>query len=220
MTSAIPRGGSAEPERPDESNYDPSLVPVDQSLLSEAPPLVAPALLNKVLWVDGDSARIVEVEAYWGAHDPASHAFGGMTPRNETMFGRGGLLYVYRSYGMHWCANIVLEPEGEAAAVLLRAVEPLVGFERMSQRRPLVRRDHEVSNGPGKLCAALGIVGSDDGVDLLSPSSRIRLLDDGTSPPDDPLVTSRVGIARATENPWRFAVRSNPWVSKGRPSHG
>lgn len=192
--------------------------PVPREMLLGDPPLVAPKLLNKVLSVEDVVARIVEVEAYWGSHDPASHAFGGMTPRNATMFGPAGLLYVYRSYGVHWCANIVLGPEGEAAAVLLRAVEPVAGRSAMEQRRPLVARPVDISNGPGKLCAALDITGVDDGSDLLDPTGRVRLLDDGVPPPSEPLVTSRVGITRAMENPWRFAVAGNRWVSRGRPA--
>lgn len=177
-------------------------------------------LLNKILRVDGVTARIVEVEAYWGAHDPASHAYRGRTPRNETMFGPGGRLYVYRSYGIHWCANVVLEPAGEAAAVLLRAVEPIAGRELMETRRPRARRDVELTNGPGKLCAALGITGDDDGVDLTRDSSHVRLLDDGTPPPAEPLVTPRIGITSAVDKPWRFAVPDNRWVSRGRPAAG
>lgn len=177
-------------------------------------------LLNKVIDVDGVTARIVEVEAYWGAHDPASHAYRGMTPRNETMFGPGGRLYVYRSYGIHWCANIVLGPPGEAAAVLLRAVEPIKGEETMSIRRPRARRSVDLTNGPGKLCAALAITGGDDGTDVTSVSSRVRLLDDGTPPPDEPMITSRIGITTAVDRPWRFAVAGNRWVSRGRPAGG
>lgn len=180
------------------------------------PPEVAPLLLNKVIEVDGISARIVEVEAYWGSHDPASHAYRGMTPRNATMFGPGGHLYVYRSYGIHWCANVVLGPSGEAAAVLIRGVEPIDGVEVMSARRPRARRESDLTNGPGKLCAALAITGDDDGANLIRTDSRIRLLDDGVPPPDEPLVTPRIGISAAVDKPWRFAVAGNRWVSRGR----
>lgn len=194
--------------------------PPDSSFFDGTPPQVAPRLLNKVLAADGATARIVEVEAYWGAHDPASHAYRGMTPRNETMFGPGGHLYVYRSYGIHWCANVVLGPPGEAAAVLLRAVEPISGEDLMVTRRPKARRSVDLTNGPGKLCAALGISGDDDGIDITLEGSRIRLLDDGTPPPEEPLVTSRIGITTAVDKQWRFAVPSNRWVSRGRPAGG
>ncbi len=195
-------------------------VPIPTELLGGEPPNVAPLLLNKLLVVDGVAARIVEVEAYWGEHDPASHAFRGMTPRNATMFGPAGFLYVYRSYGIHWCANIVLGSEREAAAALVRAVEPVSGFDLMVERRVGLRRDVEVCNGPGKLCASLGITGEDDGSSLTDPDGRIRLIDDGVAPPTDPLVTTRVGISRAVDLPWRFAIRDNRWVSKGRPAGG
>lgn len=191
---------------------------VDPGLLVGDPPEVAPLLLNKVLVADDVAVRIVEVEAYWGEHDPASHAYRGMTPRNSTMFSRRGLLYVYRSYGIHWCANIVLGNPGEAAAVLLRAVEPIDGLELIRSRRPNVQRTFDLTNGPGKLCAGLAITINDDGCDLLSSGSRVRLRSDAVDPPSAPLVTTRVGITRAVEKPWRFAVPDNKWVSKGRPA--
>ncbi len=193
---------------------------IDLRQLVGDPPDVAPRLLNKVL-VSGDvAARIVEVEAYWGEHDPASHAYRGMTPRNATMFGPTGLLYVYRSYGIHWCANVVIGAPGEAAAVLLRAVEPIRGIDVIRSRRPGVRREYDLVNGPGKLCAALGITSDDDGCDLLSPESSVRLRSDGTEPPEEPLVTSRIGVTKAVANQWRFAVAGNRWVSRGRPARG
>ncbi len=193
---------------------------VERSRLAGPADKVAPALLNTILVVGSRVARIVEVEAYAGALDAASHAFRGPTARNATMFGPAGHLYVYRSYGIHWCANVVLGEVGQASAVLLRAVEPIDGVDQMAADRPNVKRRQELSNGPGKLCAALGITGADDGTDLLVGSSRIRLCQDGTAPPDDPLVTARIGISRAAELPWRFAIRDHPWVSRAKPSHG
>ncbi|MGB3410954.1 MAG: DNA-3-methyladenine glycosylase [Microthrixaceae bacterium] len=191
---------------------------LDRDLLGGDPPEVAPQLLNKVLVSRGVVARIVEVEAYWGQHDPASHAYRGMTPRNATMFAGPGLLYVYRSYGIHWCANVVLKEPGEAAAVLLRAVEPIEGLQILAERRRGVRRQFDLTNGPGKLCAGLGITFDDDGTDLLSSDSEVRLMSDGREPPHNPLITTRVGITRAIEKPWRFAVPDNKWVSRGRPA--
>ncbi len=186
--------------------------------LEGTPVEVAPRLLNTLLVVGERVGRIVEVEAYWGAHDPASHAHRGPTPRNSSMFGPAGTLYVYRSYGLHWCANVVLCGPGEAGAVLVRAVEPLSGVESMWRDRPRVRREVELTNGPGKLCAALGITGADDGLDLLAATSRVQLCSDGTAAPAVPVVTTRVGISKAVDHPWRFLVPGSPWVSTGRPA--
>ncbi len=163
------------------------------------------------------SGRIVEVEAYQGADDPASHAFRGPTPRNGVMFGPAGRLYVYRSYGIHWCANVVCGPVDEPGAVLIRAVEPLRGIEAMWGDRPKARREVDLASGPGKLCAALGIGGHHDGVDLLARSSPARLLTGEPLPPDRVARGPRIGISKATERPWRFAEDANPHVSRPRP---
>jgi len=177
---------------------------------------VAPELLNLLL-VRGDRVgRIVEVEAYGGERDPASHAFRGPTPRAAIMFGEVGRLYVYRSYGVHWCANVVAHGDEGAGAVLIRAVEPVAGLAAMWPARPAARREVDLASGPGKLCAALGISADDLGADLLGPASTVRLLDDGMAPPNEPTVGPRVGISVATEVPWRFSVpgsphRSRPW---------
>ncbi|MFN7149414.1 MAG: DNA-3-methyladenine glycosylase [Microthrixaceae bacterium] len=179
---------------------------------------VAPTLLNTLVVVGDRVGRVVEVEAYGGAEDPASHAWRGPTPRNAAMFGLAGRLYVYRSYGLHWCANVVVGDEGHGAAVLLRGVEPVAGIEQMRRARGERHRLHDLTNGPGKLCAALGITGDDDGTDLSAPHSRVRLCRDATSAPTSPVVTARVGISRGTEHPWRFAVPGNPFVSRGRPA--
>lgn len=187
--------------------------------LAGSPVEVAPRLLNTLLVVPDRIARIVEVEAYCGEDDPASHAYRGRTPRNAAMFGPTGLLYVYRSYGLHWCANVVLWGPERAGAVLLRAVEPVAGLDEMRRARPGLRRDVDLTNGPGKLCAALGITGADDGTDLLQSRSRVRLCRDDRSAPVRPRVTTRVGITRAVERPWRFTVEDSRWVSRGRPSH-
>jgi DNA-3-methyladenine glycosylase len=190
---------------------------VEVEVVLGAPEAVAPRLLNLVLETDTGAGRIVEVEAYGGERDPASHAHRGPTPRTASMFGPPGTLYVYRSYGLHWCANVTTAPEGVAGAVLIRALEPLRGLEEMNRRRPRARRSVELCSGPGRLCAALGVSGEHDGTDLLSPGAPVRLVDDGTPPPPRPLVTTRVGISRARELPWRFAVPDSPWVSRGRP---
>jgi len=198
-------------------------VPVRRSeLLGDATDVV-PRLLNALLSVrDSDGVvrvgRIVEVEAYRGSHDPASHAFRGKSRRNATMFGRPGLLYVYRSYGVHWCANVVAGTDGVAEAVLLRAVEPVAGVASMRSARPGIDRDIDLANGPGKLCSALSITGDDDGSDLCSRSSRVRLLRDDVDAPTRPTVTARVGITKAADRPWRYLVPGHPGVSRGRPS--
>jgi len=193
----------------------PELRPVPVELLRGHSTEVAPRLLNLVLAsADGTAGRIVEVEAYAGVEDPASHARMGETRRNATMFRRAGLGYVYFTYGMHWCVNVVTGEDGSGQAVLLRALEPLTGIERMRERRAAARRDLDLTNGPAKLCEALGVKGDLDGVDLLDPSSPLRLLTDGTPPPDAPGNSTRIGITAAAERPWRWFVEGNPWVSK------
>ncbi len=186
------------------------------SFYARHPLEVAPDLLNKVLVAGDRAGRIVEVEAYCGLDDPASHAYRGPTPRTTTMFGPPGHLYVYFSYGMHWCANVVTHPPGEVGAVLLRALAPLRGIEAMRADRPAARRDVDLTNGPAKLTQALAISGTDDGIDLRRAQHAITVLDDGTAPPPDPLTGPRVGISAAVDRPWRFSVpdeahRSKPW---------
>ena len=161
------------------------------------------------------AGRIVEVEAYRGERDPASHAYRGRTERNATMFGSPGHLYVYFSYGMHWCANAVCDEPGVAGAVLLRALAPLRGIDAMWSARPAARRDTDLCSGPAKLCQALGIDRELDGVDLVT-GGGVSIVDDGVPPPDRPVTGPRVGISVATEVHWRFSVpgdpnRSRPW---------
>lgn len=150
---------------------------------------------------------IDEVEAYGGAGDPASHAYRGRTARNDSMFREPGTLYVYRSYGVHWCANIVTGPEGEASAVLLRGGAPSVGVKAMERRRGRV--DH-LADGPGKLCAALGIGGEHDGTSIID--GPVRLMPGALPEGATIAVTSRVGVARAVNRPWRFVTRGRGWV--------
>jgi len=174
---------------------------VPRSLLAGDAPDVAPLLLNKLLVHGACVGRITEVEAY-REDDPASHSHRGPTPRNRVMFGPAGHLYVYFTYGMHYCSNIVTGPEGTGAAVLLRAVEPIAGIELMRERR---RGRPDLADGPAKLCQAFAIGPGHDGVDVCR-GSDVGLFDDGTPPPDDPLVGPRVGISRAVDAPWRFRV--------------
>jgi DNA-3-methyladenine glycosylase len=177
---------------------------------------VAPQLLNKVLVRGGRAGRIVEVEAYRGSQDAASHAYRGPTRRNATMFGRPGRLYVYFTYGMHFCANVVCMPEGTAEAVLLRALAPVAGLEAMRAGRGGVTADVALTNGPAKLCQALGITRTDDGDDLVTGTGGLRIVDDGVPPPTVVARSGRVGIRHATELPWRFWVPGDPNVSKAR----
>jgi len=178
--------------------------------------LVAPELLNKILLAsDGRAGRIVETEAYCGREDAAAHSFRGPTPRSAAMFGPPGHLYVYFTYGMHWCCNAVCG-EGEGHAVLIRALEPLAGLDTMRARRPRVRGDRDLCNGPGKLTQALGIGKAHDGADLVKGNRGVRIVSDGTPPPRDPAVSARVGISKAMEYPWRWFVDAHPQVSGRR----
>ncbi|MCB0972815.1 MAG: DNA-3-methyladenine glycosylase [Acidimicrobiales bacterium] len=193
--------------------------PVPADAYRASPWEVAPLLLHKVLVRGRRAGRIVEVEAYAGLDDPASHAFGGPTPRTEVMFGPPGHLYVYRSYGIHWCANVAAHdhPVGAGAgAVLIRAVEPVAGEAAMWRDRPAARRREDLGSGPGKVCQALGIDDRHGGVATFDRRSPVRILDDGTPPPPSPEVGPRVGISRAVDRPWRFSVPGSPHRSRPR----
>jgi DNA-3-methyladenine glycosylase len=175
---------------------------------------VAPELLNKVLQGNGVAARIVEVEAYRAGEDPGSHAYRGRTPRNASMFGRPGTLYVYFSYGNHWCMNAVCGPGEQAHAVLLRAGEPVAGIETMRARRPKARRDRDLCSGPGKLGQAFAVDGTFDGTSL--GRGPLRIVDDGVPPPGRPGRTARIGLApgKGEQLRYRFLVPGNPHVSR------
>jgi len=175
---------------------------------------IAPRLLNKVLIHGPCRGRIVEVEAYAADEDPGSHAFRGETARNRSMFGRPGLLYVYFTYGMHWCANAVCGDEGWASAVLLRAVAPIDGIEQMRSRRPAARRDRDLTNGPAKLCQAFAIDRDLDGADLVDGDRGIIIGDDGTKPPRSPGRSTRVGLSAGAEHPWRWYVAGDEYLSR------
>ena len=175
---------------------------------------VAPDLLNKLLVHGERVARIVEVEAYVGAIDPGSHAYRGRTARNATMFGPPGGLYVYFTYGMHWCANAVCGRDGEGVAVLLRAAEPVQGVEEMRALRPAARRDRDLLSGPARLCQAFGVDGTDDGADLVRADRGITIVDDGTSPPDVPAISKRIGLSAGADLPWRWCTPGSLHLSK------
>ncbi len=173
------------------------------------------------------SGRIVETEAYLGEQDPASHAYRGMTKRNEVMFGVGGHLYVYFTYGMHFCCNVVTEEEGIGHAVLIRALEPLEGIRVMARNRQLPVPANsstaprpsllvQLCSGPGKLCQALGITSKENGVDLCG--SEVWIAEDPGLQARPPIATStRVGITGGTGHEWRFFFKESPFVSKGKP---
>jgi len=191
--------------------------PLPRDFYRRHPTEVAPELLNKILLRDdGRAARIVEVEAYAGGEDPAAHSFRGPTPRNATMFGPPGHLYVYFIYGMHWAGNAVCGEAGEGMAVLLRAAEPIHGLELMYQARAVARRDQDLASGPGKLAQAFGLNRQLDGADLVTGDRGVALVSDGTPPPDNPTVGPRIGISRAMDFPWRWHVPDHDHVSGPR----
>lgn len=161
------------------------------------------------------SGRIVEVEAYHGPIDQASHAFRGRTSRNEVMFREGGCLYVYFTYGMHYCMNVVTESEGQGAAVLIRAIEPVTGIDIMRKNRGDRVAYHDLTNGPAKCCQAFGVGRQQNGASLHGPEFLIL---PGDPVPDDQVVRSpRVGLRRSADLPWRLSITGNPFVSRPRP---
>jgi DNA-3-methyladenine glycosylase len=172
---------------------------------------VAPDLIGVTLLVDGVGGRIVEVEAY-DQEDPASHGYGGRTVRNAAMFGPPGHAYVYRSYGIHWCLNLVCGEEGVPEAALIRALEPREGISQQRRRRG-VEELRALCSGPGKLCQALGITREHDGLPLDRPPFR---LEERKEAPE--IVTApRIGITRATELSWRYLEQCSPFLSRPAP---
>lgn len=158
------------------------------------------------------AGRIVEVEAYTGPDDPAAHGFGNReTARNASMFGPPGCAYVYRSYGMHWCVNVVTERRGHPSAVLIRALEPLKGLEIMRARRG-VERDRLLCAGPGRSCQALAITGDHDGMALQRGS--LRLLSAEPRYDIEIGVSGRIGISKASDWPLRFYIVGSRWLSR------
>jgi len=169
---------------------------------------VAPDLIGVTLVVDDVGGPIVEVEAY-DHEDPAAHGYRGRTERNASMFGAPGHAYVYRSYGIHWCLNLVCEEEGSASAVLVRALEPTNGVDRMRVRRG-VDDARLLCSGPGRLCQALGVTRAHDGLPLDRAPFELRARE---SEPE--IVTGpRVGITKAAERPWRYALAGSRFLSR------
>jgi DNA-3-methyladenine glycosylase len=180
--------------------------------------IVAREMLGTVLeceTADGiASGIIVETEAYLGEHDLACHAAAGRTTRTSHLYGPPGMAYVYFIYGMYWCFNAVTREEGLPSAVLIRAVEPLDGMALIHKRRPHVKHTVDLTNGPGKLCTALGITGSTNGKSLLRKPVVIR---EGERVTDENVeVTPRIGITQCVDWPLRWIVRGNRFVSRGR----
>jgi DNA-3-methyladenine glycosylase len=209
MTNAAPRARRSRLGPPLPSNF-----------YNRDTELVARELLGAVLECHGPdgivAGRIVETEAYFGEHDLACHAAAGRTSRTEPLYGRPGIAYVYFIYGMYWCFNAVTRAEHKPSAVLVRAVEPLVGLDLIRARRPKVRRDVDLTNGPGKLCLALGIDARHNTLRLDRPPILIRA---GTPVSDqDVTITPRIGITQCADWPLRWFVTGNPYVSK-TPSH-
>jgi DNA-3-methyladenine glycosylase len=183
------------------------------------PEEAAPRMLGWIIGHRSDEGlvrvRLTEVEAYAGERDPASHAYRGQTSRNAVMFGEPGRLYVYRSYGLHWAANIVTGDAGVAGGVLLRAGEVIDGFELAMQRRGAPRHERMLARGPGNLAQALGLTGADYGTNLLG--SRHLWLEAGTGS-GETTQGPRVGVASNWEAPWRFWILGHPTVSAYRRS--
>ena len=170
---------------------------------------VAPELIGATLLVDGVGGTIVEVEAY-DQDDPASHGFRGMTARTASMFGPPGHAYVYRSYGIHWCLNLVCAEEGRSEAALVRALEPTAGLEAMRERRGL-EAERALCSGPGKLCQALGITRVLDGLPLDEPPFELRPRADGAP---EIATGPRIGITRAAQLPWRYGLAGSRYLSR------
>lgn len=182
---------------------------------------VAKELLGKILVHENAgeifSGKIVEVEAYDGSMDKAAHSYPGKTKRNEVMFREGGYLYVYLSYGVHYCCNVVTGGKGKGTAVLIRAIEPVEGIENMSKNRfgrKLIneKEKHNLTSGPGKVCKAMNINIEHSGIDLTG--NKIYILDQPKVEDKMIGISKRIGITRSANLPWRFFIQDNPYLSR------
>jgi DNA-3-methyladenine glycosylase len=179
-----------------------------RSFFSRSVHEVAPDLIGATMLFRGVGGRIVELEAYHHT-DPAAHSYGGPTERNAVMFGPPGYVYVYRSYGIHWCLNFVCEPAGSASAVLIRALEPLEGLAAMRRRRGLAE-ERLLCSGPGRVCEALGITHKQNGFALDAPPFELFAREG-----DVEVITGpRIGITKAADLPWRYGLKGSPFLSK------
>lgn len=190
----------------DPANRPPTGAPLERSFFARPAEEVARELIGVMLCYEEAGGMIVETEAYHPL-DPASHSFRGPTPRNAAMFGAPATAYVYRIYGMHWCLNFVCTP---GSAVLIRAIEPILGVEEMTARRNGLA-PKLLASGPGRLCAALGITRADDGKSLLEPPFQLRAFDR----PRDLVVGPRIGISKGIDDPLRFGLAGSRYLSRG-----
>jgi DNA-3-methyladenine glycosylase len=182
---------------------------------------VAKELLGKIFVKNVDNqlyaGKIVEVEAYDGSVDEAAHSFSGLTKRNEIMFKEGGYLYVYFTYGVHFCCNVVTGKKGEGKAVLLRGIEPLEGIKlmalnRFGRKNITEKEKRNLTSGPGKTCRAFSIIGIHNGMDLTG--DKIFILNNDKIKKNKIITTPRIGITKSTNLPWRFYIKNNPFVSQ------
>ncbi len=213
--------GAGSRDSRQDAGATPVIRPLDRAFFARSPRRVARGLLGKVLVRDGGkrrlAGRIVEVEAYLGKNDPASHSFGGKTARNAVLFGPPGYTYVYFIYGNHYCLNVSCESDGKAGGVLFRALEPLEGIEEMARARKVPLQGPRdlirLTSGPGRLAEAFGITRvRDNGGDLTSPSSGLWVGDDGFRAGKIQL-TARIGISKAVERRLRYILAGNAFVS-------
>jgi DNA-3-methyladenine glycosylase len=181
---------------------------LDQAFFARRVNAVAPDLIGATLLYRGVGGIIVEVEAYHHT-DPAAHSYRGKTPRNAVMFGPPGHVYVYRSYGIHWCLNLVCEPAGSASAVLIRALQPTEGIAAMRRRRG-TKDERLLCSGPGRLCQALGITSAANGLAVELPLLELRARTHAAAIIAGP----RIGISVAREQPWRYGLEGSPYLSK------
>src|SRR5215475_10908431 len=181
---------------------------LDRQFFARSVHKVAPDLIGATLLFEGSGGTIVEVEAYHHT-DPAAHSYNGPTPRNQVMFGPPGFVYVYRSYGIHWCVNFVCEKEGSASAVLIRALEPTHGLAAMRRRRGLTD-ERALCSGPGKLTEALGITREHHGLALDAPPFALH------ARKNEVVVASgvRIGLTKAVDLPWRYGLKGSKFLSK------
>jgi len=188
--------------------------PIGRSFFGRSVHEVAPDLIGTTLLVAGVGGRIVEVEAYHHT-DPAAHSFHGQTARNAVMFGPPGYVYVYRSYGIHWCLNFVCEPKGSAAAVLIRALEPQAGLATMRRRRGMSDQ-RLLCAGPGRTCEALGVTALHNGLPLDKPPFAILARAEAV----EVITGPRIGLTKAIDKPWRYGLKGSRFLSKPFPPAG